>query len=292
VAASSSIAIGIAPAVQVLPHPLAPRVDVLVNSQPFTTYLYLTAMARPALVSVRAADGSAITREDDGVEGDRPAGFWFAHGNVNGVDFTGTATRGNGAARQARGAPATRIVHRRVVEAVSSDTEGRLAVQTTWTAIDGSMLLLDDTSFTFTGSDRARSIDRVTRLAAVNGPVRLGPTARPQLAIQLADGFLERDTISGAARDQRTSADGVRGRWIALPGVRDGRQVTVALLEHPGNAGYPNLLRYRDGALELAPADETRIDAGQSLTFRYRLVIVAGRMEPAGIQAHYSNFIR
>jgi hypothetical protein len=249
-------------------------------------------MARPALVSVRAADGSTITREDDGVEGDRPTGFWFAHGNVNGVDFTGTDTRGDGAARQAGSAPATRIVHRRVVEAVSSDTEGRLAVQTTWTAIDGSVLLLDDTSFTFTGSDRERRVDRVTRLAAVNGPVRLGPTTRPQLAIQLADGFLERETISGAARDHMTPADGVRGRWIAVAGLRDSRHVTVALLEHPANAGYPNLLRYRRGALELAPADETRIEAGASLTLRYRFVIVGGRIEPADVEARHRDFIR
>ena len=281
VAASSSIAIGIALAVQVLPHPVAPRVDVAIDAKPFTSYLYLTAMARPALVSLRAADGTPVTRDDDGAEGDRPSGFWFAHGNVNGVDFTSTA----------RSALATRIVHRRVVEAVSSDTEGRLAVQTAWTASDGSVLLLDDTSFTFTGTDRERTVDRVTRLAAVNRPVRLGATTRPQLGIQLADGFRERETKSGADRDG-TSEHGVRGRWIVLPGLRDGRPVTVALFDHPANAGYPNLLRYRRGALELVPTDETRIETGAALTLRYRLLIVAGRVEPAWVEEHYRDFSR
>ena len=291
VAASSSIAIGIALAVQVLPHPVAPRVDVAIDAKPFTSYLYLTAMARPALVSLRAADGTPVTREDDGAEDDRPTGFWFAHGNVNGVDFTGADKRGDGAARQARSALATRIVHRRVVEAVSSNLEGRLVVQTAWTASDGAVLLLDDTSFTFTGTDRERNVDRVTRLAAVNGTVRLGATTRPQLGIQLADGFREREMQSGADRD-KTSEHGVRGRWIAVPGLRDGRQVTVALFEHPANAGYPNLLRSRGGALELAPTDDTRIEAGAALTLRYRLLIVAGRVEPAWIEQHYRDFIR
>ena len=164
-------------------------------------------------------------------------------------------------------------------------------MQTAWTASDGAVLLLDDTSFTFTGTDRERSVDRVTRLAAVNGPVRLGATTRPQLGIQLADGFREREMQSGADRDQ-TSEHGVRGRWIALPGQRDGRQVTVALFEHPANAGYPNLLRYRGGALELAPTDDTRIEAGAALTLRYRLVIVAGRVEPAWVEEHYRDFVR
>jgi hypothetical protein len=289
-AAGASV-LAIAPKVQVLPHPLAPRVDVTIDAQPFASYLYLTAMPRPALHSLHAANGPSITRDDESADGRRPTGFWLAHGNVNGIDFFDTlsaVTRGTKV--EPRTATAARLVHRRVVEAESSDTQGRLAVQTAWTAIDGSTVVLEDTSFTFLGTDRERVVDRVTRLAAVNGPVRLGATTRALVGVQLVDGFDERKAVSDARRDRASPCGDGRGRWIAIPGVFAGHDITVALFDHPDNAGSPNILRCRAEALELVPSSEMPIEPGGSLTFRYRLVIVRGTADAAEVERRFREF--
>jgi len=271
--AGGASVLAIAPKVQVLPHPLAPRVDVTIDGKPLASYSYLTAMARPALVSLHAANGAPITQDDETSDGRRAAGFWFAHGNVNGIDFS-----------------AARLVHRRVVEAHSSDTQGRLAVQTAWTATDGSTLVLEDTYFTFAGTERERVVDRVTRLAAVNGPVRLGATTRALVGLQLAGGFDPGEAVSDGQADRISPCAESRGRWIAMPGILAGQSTTVALFDHPGNAGSPNVVRCRADALELAPGGDIQIEGGASVTFRYRLVIVDGRPSAAEIERRFREF--
>jgi hypothetical protein len=279
---SVASALALAPRIQVLPHPVAPRVDVSIAEQPFTSYLYLTAMPRPALLSLRTPGGTLVDGTEDAAEGDEPAGFWFAHGSVNGVNFATTA----------RTPRAARIVHRRVVEAVSSDTAGRLAVQSAWTAADQSVVLLEDTYFTFDGGDERRTIDRVTRLAAINGPVRLGSTERGLAGLRFAGGFLDREAIAGSAAGevQRMPCAGARGRWLAVPAVRDGRRITVAIFDHPHNPGHPNELRCSVRGLEIVPGSETPIDAGSSVSFRYRLVLAEGAVEAAAVETAYREW--
>jgi hypothetical protein len=289
--AAGASALAIAPKVQVLPHPLAPRVDITIDAQPFGSYVYLTAMARPALLSLHAANGTAITHNDESADDGRPTGFWLAHGKVNGIDFSDISpTVARGMKVEARPATAARLVHRRVIEAESSDTQGRLALQTAWTAIDGSTVVLEDTYFTFAGTDRARVVDRVTRLAAVNGPVRLGATTRAVAGLQLVDGFDEREAVGDARRDRRSPCGEARGRWIAIPGVLAGQHITVALFEHPSNVGSPNVVRCRADALELAPSGETNIERGASITLRYRVLILNGHADAAELERQFRDF--
>jgi len=266
--------LAIAPRVQVLPHPVAPRVDVTIDATPFASYSYLTAMPRPALVALHAASGAPITRDGQSSDSHSQLGFWLAHGNVNGIDFV----------------EAERLVHRRVVEAQSSDTRGRLAVQTAWTAADGSTVVLEDTSFTFAGTDRERIVDRVTRLAAVNGPVRLGATTRALVGLQLAAGFDERAAVSDAGRDRGSPCVDGPGRWIAIPGALAGQRVMVALFDHPGNAGLPSIVRCRADRLELVPSGDTHIDAGASMTLRYRVIIFDGRATAVEVERRFHEF--
>jgi hypothetical protein len=266
-----SLSYFVAAVIQVIPHPVAPRVDVLAHDKPFTTYLYLTSMTRPALVPIRTAAGTVVTRaEDPALASGGRVGLWFTHGNVNGVDFADDTISPR----------AGRIVHRRVVEAMSSDTHGQLAVQTAWTAPDRSVLLSEDTFFTFRESQAMRVIDRVTRLAAIGNAVKLGRTENGQIGIQLADGFRPREASRGA------------GRWLAVPGTVDGKAVAIALIEHPHNPGFPNLMRCVGGVLEIAPSGETSINASESVTYRYRVVLLDGRLDEPSLDAAYRDFTR
>jgi hypothetical protein len=283
---AASLGVALAPHVRVLPHPVAPRVDVVIGDQPFTSYLYLTGMARPALIGLRTPTGVIVDGAEETAEEDDPAGFWFAHGNVNGIDFTSTATP--------RLANLPRIVHRRVVEAVSSDTVGRLAVQSAWTGADRSVVLLEDTYFTFAGTDERRTIERVTRLAAINGAVQLGSTRRGLAGLRFASRVVEREAVAGGAKGETVPSPcaGTRGRWLAVPAVRDGQRITVAIFDHPDNPGHPNELRCSVRGLELVPSAETSIPAGGSVTFRHRLILAAGAPDAAALEIAFASWDR
>lgn len=262
--------------IQVVPHEVAPRVDVLVDGRAFTSYVYLRSLPRPSLDPIRAATGAVVTRD----------GFWFGHGDVNGIDFSG-----GGAPQGDSGAG--RIVHRRVIEATSSDHEGQLGVEMTWLGPNEALTMVEDARFAFRGDERVRSIDRLTRLSAVRGPVRLGRNARGLAGIRLAEGFLTRRSVilGPEGHVDRDDASGARRPWLAVSGFVGSHQITVALLDHPQNPGFPNAWRLDEsGALEITPTADVNIDAGRSVTFRHRLVVSSGQVNAAAIAGEFQRF--
>src|SRR5882672_4671291 len=78
--------------VQVVPDPANRKVDVLIDGQPFTAYIYPTTLKKPVLFPLRTAEGNYVTRgfpPGPGERIDHPhhVGLWFNYGNVNGIDF-------------------------------------------------------------------------------------------------------------------------------------------------------------------------------------------------------------
>src|ERR1022692_2411971 len=78
-------------AVTVVPNEAARRVDVLVDGQPFTSYIWPDTLKKPVLFPLRTASGTIITRgyplePRPGERTDHPhhVGLWFNYENVNG----------------------------------------------------------------------------------------------------------------------------------------------------------------------------------------------------------------
>src|SRR5260370_2809233 len=70
------------------------RVDVVIDGQPFTAYIWPEKLAKPVLYPLRTARGMVVTRgfplePRPGERVDHPhhAGLWFNYGNVNGFDL-------------------------------------------------------------------------------------------------------------------------------------------------------------------------------------------------------------
>ena len=70
------------------------RVDVTVDGQPFTAYVWPTSLKKPVLYPIRTAKGTLVTRgfplePRPGERVDHPhhVGLWFNYGDVNGIDF-------------------------------------------------------------------------------------------------------------------------------------------------------------------------------------------------------------
>jgi hypothetical protein len=91
---------------------------------------------------------------------------------------------------------------------------------------------------------------------------------------------------------QGNDAWGTRGRWCVLTGRIGSDTISVAILDHPKNPGYPTYWHARDYGLFAAnPLGQKVFSNGkealgfalepkQSVTFRYRILIVDGGLTP------------
>jgi hypothetical protein len=97
---------------------------------------------------------------------------------------------------------------------------------------------------------------------------------------------------------------GTRGRWATLSGELEGQPVTLAILDHPKNVGFPTYWMargyglfaanplgqkaYSEGREEL----NLKLAPGESTTFRFRLLILDGRATPEQIERQYEKWAR
>src|SRR5260370_1845094 len=110
----------------------ARRVDISIDGQPFTSYIWPTTLKKPVLYPLRTAKGTIVTRgfpldqrPAERVDHPHHAGLWFNYENVNGVDFWN-----NSDAIKPENAPKMgTILHRSIVSAKSGSQQGELAVK-------------------------------------------------------------------------------------------------------------------------------------------------------------------
>jgi len=256
------------PRIQVVPHDVAPRVDVIIDGKPFTSYVFERAQKKPFLYPLRTAQGTVVTRgfpidARAGERTDHPhhTGLWFNYGNVNGLDFWNNSD----AIPAARAAKMGTIVHKRVIEVSSGKDKGELNVEMDWIDANGTVLLKEITRMTFAGDATTRTIDRTSRLSALKTPVVLGESKEGLLGIRVARSLEQSskqadvftDASGKPAGERRASTEGVtgnytgsdgktgdavwgtRGPWTMLTGTVDSKPVTLAIFDHPSNPGFP-----------------------------------------------------
>ena len=254
--------------IQVVPNEAARRVDVIVDGNPFTSYIWPTTLKKPTLFPLRSANGTVVTRgypleprKGERVDHPHHVGLWLNHGNVNGLDFWN-----NSDAIKADQAPKYgTIVHRRIVEAKGGKDRGNLVIEADWLKPDGTALLKEHTEFVFRGDAGSRTIDRTTTLTALGERVVFQDDKEGTFGMRVARALelpydkaevlidesghptpkpvLDNTGVSG----QYTSSEGLkgdavwgtRGRWMMLSGTVDAEPVTLAILDNPANPGFP-----------------------------------------------------
>src|SRR5262252_2851656 len=117
--------------VQVVPNEGARRVDVTIDGQPFTSYIWPDTVKKPVLYPLRTVKGTLVTRgypldPRPGERVDHPhhVGLWFNYGDVSGVDFWNNSD----ALPKEQQARMGRIVHRAIASTKSGAGEGSLEV--------------------------------------------------------------------------------------------------------------------------------------------------------------------
>jgi hypothetical protein len=308
------------------------RVDVTVDGKPFTSYIFPKSLKKPVLFPIRSAQGNPVTRgfplePRPGERVDHPhhVGLWFNFGDVNGVDFWNNANE----LKPERQAQMGTIVHREVKRASSGKERGELEVVTAWIMPGGHTILREDTRFVFHAGPNLRGIDRITTLTALSERVlfkdnkegTLGMRVARQLEHPSKEPLVFTDASGKAtpvAKLDNTGVTGVylssegkrgddvwgtRGRWVTLSGKIDQESITLAMLDHPKNPGYPTYWHARGYGLFAANPlgqkalsngkDELNfaLEPGKSATFRHRLLIVSAETTPDQIEAYYRKFV-
>jgi hypothetical protein len=173
-------------------------------------------------------------------------------------------------------------------------------------------LLKEVTRFVFSGGADARTIDRTTTLTALGEKVVfedskegvLGmrvrreleqPADKPEVFTDAAGratpvAVLDNTGVTGKyLSSEGKEGDAVwstRAKWALLGGTVSGEPITIAILDHPSNVGYPTHWHARGYGLFAAnplgdkqfnePKDfNYTLDAGTSVTFKYRVLILS-----------------
>src|SRR6516164_7901436 len=306
--------------VTVSPNEAARRVDIAIGGQPFTSYIWPERLKKPVLYPIRAASGTLVTRgwpldPRPGERVDHPhhVGLWLNYENVNGTDFWNNSD----AIKPSNAPKMGTILHRRIVQAQSGE-RGDLITESDWVLHDGRTLLHERTEYIFAGDASTRTIDRITTLTALDARVSfddakdgmLGMRVARQLELPATKAEVFTD-IAGRKTDvpkldntgitgnyltsegkQGNDAWGTRGRWCVLTGKIGSDTISIAIIDHPGNPGYPTYWHARDYGLFAAnPLGQKIFSNGketlnfalepkQSVTFRYRILIVDGGVTP------------
>ena len=318
--------------ISVTVHEEQRRVDVSIDGQPFTSYIWPDRLAKPVLYPLRTAKGTIITRgypldPRPGERVDHPhhVGMWLNYENVNGIDFWN-----NSEAVKPQDAPKMGTIrHRSIVRARGGPDEGELEVEGDWVTYSKKLLLQEHTRFVFHGGPDLRSVDRITTLRAQDekavfadakdGMLGLRVVRALEMPSDKAEVFtdasgrattvakLDNSGVNGvyltSEGKKGEAAWGTRGRWCSLSGKVGDEPVTITILDHPANPGFPTYWHARGYGLFAAnPLGQKVFSNGteelnltlaphQSVTFRYRILIASGMASTESAEAAYKAFV-
>jgi len=308
------------------------RLDVTIDGKPFTSYIYPDNIMKPVLYPLTTSDGAFVTRgwpldPRPGERVDHPhhVGMWLNYGDVNGLDFWNNSTDISAEKKNRYGT----IRHRSVNKIQADNNKAVLEVTADWQKPDGSNLLKEDTRFIFSGSGNMRTIERITTLTALQEDVSFRDNKEGVLGIRLARELehpsnkpevftdasgkatavpkLNNEGVSGKYRSSEgiegDDVWGTRGKWVNLNGTLNSKPVSLVILDHPQNVGYPTYWHARGyglfaanplGQKEFSKGSEVldyKLPAGKSVTFRYKVLINSGsHLSDDQVKSEFNKF--
>jgi len=280
------------------------RIDIVIAGEPFTSYLYGDNMTKPLLVPVRTPSGIEINRRfpltkiDGGsTDHEHHVGIFFAVDQVNGVKFWNNT----GLSPQIR--------HVEITEAQSGTGVGKLSTVANWLDDKKQVLLEEKRMMLFIAGEDEYAIDLSIDLTAKCPGVLFEDIEEGMLAIRVSDYLrvcdpeispqpgrpLPEELLSGTGRYFSSNGDetaknvwGKRARWVALQGVRQGKVVGVAILNHPASINYPTYWHVRNyGLFSANPLGQGDFQRQQPRKYRKNKIMPLRLMLEQGETAHF-----
>jgi hypothetical protein len=245
---------------------------------------HVPAGARPFLHPIQAPGGAGVITEDAPPHHPWQHGLYIGLNDVNGAGFWSEGLDPRRAAIDGTFDPV-------IESAGTEDGVATWAIRTRYLANDGTPVFDDRQSWSAQLSAGLLVLDLTWSLGA-DHEVVFGAYDYGGLFLRMP---FRADAGGHAESSEGTSADGQRARWVAvrMPLPDTGREVSVAMLDHPGNPGSPVTWRI-DGELGICPspsiAGQWSIPAGEQATFRYRLAVFGDLVTPETIDAVWRTY--
>ena len=294
----------------------ANKVDILIGGKPFTSFLFPDTLEKPVLYPVYTANGTDVTRgfpmnTQPGDPTDHPhhIGIWFNFENLNGLDFWNNSYAIPAAKKHLYGW----IKTDRILQ-IKNGTTGLLSYHANWTNQQNKILAQETTRLEFSGTAQQRIIDRITTITADTAllftdakdgmyAIRLShalqiPTDKDQKFtddkgnVTIVKGGTDNIPTGNYLSSRGKLGDSVwstRASWCKAFGKINSDSVSVTIIDHPLNINYPVFWHARGYGLFAAnplgekiftngvSAKNLQLKKGESITFRYRIVVAEGK---------------
>ena len=293
------------------------KVDVLIDGELFTSYIYPNSIKKPVLYPLVTSKGTKVTRGFtlENVPGERVdhphhVGLWFNYGDVNGLDFWNNSDSIKVEKRDRYGT----IIHKEVTNMKSGVGEAELSVVMHWITPDGVALLEETTTFVFRADGDERAIDRHTTLTAMDQEVSFHDNKEGMIAIRVtralehptdkeeiftdADGnatkvaMVNNEGVNGmyynSRGDEGGDCWGKRAEWVNLTSTIGEEDISLIIMDHPSNVGYPTYWHARTyglfsanplGQAVFSKGEEVldfKLAANASTTWKHRIILASG----------------
>ncbi|MDA1190432.1 MAG: PmoA family protein [Candidatus Poribacteria bacterium] len=273
-------------------------IDVSIGGSAFTTFLYSKDHYRPHFYPVYGKGGKEVT-ETGASDHKHHRSVYVAYGEVNDVDLW------------AEGANSGRIVNESV-ESSSGAVFGSISTANSWQDKEGNVQMTDEQHWViYNLPEDRRVIEATVIFKATHGDVlftdtkeggimsaRVAPTMKVSNTGTITNSF-------GGTNESETW--GKRANWCDYSGYVDGAHLGIAIFDHIGNPRHPAHWHVRNYGLmtanifgrgtfekggQLIDGDGKHLlKAGDSLTFRYQVVVHAGDSDDADLNGAYHNFV-
>jgi hypothetical protein len=299
------------------------KVDISIGGKLFTSFLYPDTLEKPVLYPLHAANGTVVTRsfpldsrEGDPTDHPHHIGLWFNFENLNGLDFWNNSYAIPANKKNLYGWIRTD----RILETKSGNT-GVLTYHANWTDQQKDVILEETTRYEFSGNENQRVIDRFTTLKA-DKDAFFKDAKDGMLGLRLAHELQMPDAKDQKFTDDKGNVTIVKGGtdhvangnyvtsagktgddawssravWCKVFGKMGADSVSIAIIDHPKNPNYPTFWHARGYGLFAAnPLGEKiftngksekmlTLKKGESVTFRYRIVINNGNQTTSAAQ--------
>jgi hypothetical protein len=297
--------------------PSSKKTELRYDGKLLTAYCYFDSTEKPVLFPIKTLSGNTITRgypiaPRAGERTDHPhhVGLWLNYESVNGLDFWNNST----AIPQERKHLYGSVKHQKILSSKAKGDKAEIETLSHWVDHTGKVLLEETTRFVFTRQDNNFIIDRFCRLKGVADEVLFKDVKDGMLGLRVArqlempskqeDKFvdasgnvtavkkLDNEGVSG----MYVNREGVKGDdtwakrslWTSLNGKKDNELISIAMIDHPANVGYPTYWHARGYGLFAAnPLGQKVFSEGkeelnfklvkdQTANFKYRVIVHHG----------------
>lgn len=187
----------------------------------------------------------------------------------------------------------TEQLHKSFMSTEADNKGATITAQIDWIGVDGDVVIIEQRTYQVVDSNDAHAvIDFTSEMKAVNGEVELN--GDPEHAgIQFRPSQKVADNKSAKYLFHEEGVDPTKQKdlpWVAESFKIDDAWWTVQHMSHPENPKGARWSAYRDYG-RFGPFTVVKIDDGESVTFRYRFVVLKGNEASRdGLTKKYSQY--